>query len=52
LKETAKGRGDTILYEDKTYVMKSAAGYGTTDRIPDEWKFSKDRVESLMNEIA
>lgn len=52
LKETAKGRGDTILHENKIYVMKSAAGFGTKDRIPNEWKFSKQRVESLMNKVA
>jgi len=48
LKETAKGRGYTILYEDHTYVMKKAAGYGTTDKIPDAWKFSKERVAHLI----
>jgi hypothetical protein len=48
LKKTAKGRGDTILYENHTWKLKTAAGYGTTDKIPDEWKFSKERIEQLF----
>jgi len=51
LKDTANKRGDTILHESHTYKMKKAAGYGTTDKIPDEWKFSKERMEKLMAEI-
>jgi len=52
LKETAKGRGDTILYEDHTYTLKRAYGFGTTDRIPDEWKFTDELVTDLMNRVA
>lgn len=52
LKETAKGRGDTILYEDYTYVRKNAHGYGTTDKIPDAWRFSEGLVNNLLHRIS
>jgi hypothetical protein len=52
LKETANGRGDTILYENYTYKTKRAAGFGTTDKIPDSWKFSKERLEQLINQLG
>jgi hypothetical protein len=52
LKETAKGRGDTILYEHHSYKLAKAAGYGTTEKIPDHWKFSKARIEVLFESIG
>lgn len=47
LKSSAKGRGDTILWENHTWRSKSA-GAGTTDKIPDDWKFTKQRAEDLF----
>lgn len=47
LKETARGRGDTILYENHTWGPR-AHGAGTTERIPEHWRFSKDRVLGLL----
>ena len=47
LDETAKGRGETILYEKHTWGPKAFAS-GTTDRISDEWKFSAERVEKMF----
>lgn len=47
LKETANKRGDTVLYENKIWT-KRAVGYGKLDKIPDEWKFSKQRIEQLQ----
>ena len=47
LKESAGGRGETILYEKHTWGPH-AAGAGTTDRIPDEWKLSADRLEMMF----
>lgn len=47
LKRTAKGRGDTILYERKVWT-KRAAGAGTVDEIPAAWAFSEDRIEALI----
>jgi len=48
LKETSNGRGNTELYINHTWTRKNAAGYGTTERIPIEWDFSKERVEQLF----
>lgn len=47
LNKTANGRGDTILFENHTWKRKTATGFGTTDKIPDEWKFTKERIEHL-----
>ena len=46
LKRTAKGRGDTILYERKEWT-KRAVGAGTIDEIPASWAFSEQRVAEL-----
>ena len=47
LNQSAGGRGETILYENHTWGPH-AAGYGTTDRIPDEWKISAERLEMMF----
>jgi len=47
LKKSSNGRGDTILHEHHTWG-KTASAFGTTDDIPDTWKFSKARIEQLM----
>lgn len=52
LKRASKGMGGTILYENHTWKRKSARGYGTTEKIPDEWKFSSDRVYQLVNDLG
>jgi hypothetical protein len=48
LRETAKGRGDTILYERHEWGAR-ARGAGTIERIPDNWRFSAERVEELLD---
>ena len=48
LNATAAGRGDTILYENHTWGPR-AAGRGTTDRIPDQWLISAERLEHMFN---
>ena len=48
LKKSANGRGDTILCENHTWKMKNAAGFGTTEKIPVDWKFSEQRIEQLF----
>jgi hypothetical protein len=48
LRETAKGRGDTILYEAHTWGAR-AVGAGTTERMPESWRFSQARVEELLS---
>jgi hypothetical protein len=49
MKETANGRGDTILYENHKWSER-AFGAGTIDKLPDHWKFSCERVNKLMAE--
>ncbi len=44
---TAKGRGDTILYERKEWTVRAQAA-GTVDTIPSEWLFSEARVEQFL----
>lgn len=47
LKETANGRGDTILYENKIWSQRAYAA-GTIDKIPDKWRFSKERLHEIF----
>lgn len=47
LRETAKGRGDTILYEEHNWTDRAFAA-GTSERIPECWKFTQERVEYLL----
>lgn len=49
LRSTAKGRGDTILYERHTWGPRAFAS-GTTEQIPDRWRFSAKRVEALLGD--
>ena len=44
----AGGRGDTILYEKHTWGPMAAA-YGTTDELPDEWLFTKERAKEMFD---
>lgn len=48
LKETAKGRGDTILYEEHAWGIRAHAA-GTTEKIPEKWRFCSQRVEELLS---
>lgn len=47
LKQSAGGRGETILWENHTWAQR-AAGAGTTDKLPDHWRFRVDRIEELL----
>jgi hypothetical protein len=47
LRATARGRGGTILFEDRIWGPR-AHGAGTTDRIPPTWRFSPGRVAQLL----
>lgn len=47
LRESAGGRGDTILYEEHLWGSR-ARGAGTVERIPAGWGFSVDRIELLL----
>jgi hypothetical protein len=48
LHETAKGRGDTILYQEKVWTNRAWAA-GTTDKIPSTWNFSEKRVMQFFS---
>lgn len=47
LKKSAGGRGDTILAEEHNWG-KNAFAAGTVDKIPENWNFSKGRIEELF----
>ena len=49
LHKTAKGRGDTILYERHKWGSR-AVGAGTEERLPESWRFSAVRVQHLLDE--
>lgn len=51
LHSTAKGRGDTILYERHSWGPR-AHGAGTVEEIPAAWSFSPKRVEQLIQSKA
>jgi hypothetical protein len=48
LHETANNRGDTTLFEQHTWGSRAVAA-GTTERIPTDWSFSKERVQALFS---
>ena len=47
LKKSAGGRGETILYEYHEWGPR-AAGRGTIDRVPDEWRFTAERAKAMF----
>jgi hypothetical protein len=47
LRQTAKGRGDSILYENWKWTSR-AHGAGTTEKLPSTWCFSIQRVQELL----
>jgi hypothetical protein len=51
LHETARGRGDTILYERRTWGLR-ARGAGTTEEVPEAWRFSPERLDALAQEVT
>ncbi len=51
LRETAKGRGDTILYEKHSWGVR-AVGAGTEERIPESWCFTMARADELFSSCA
>lgn len=46
LKQSRGGRGSTILYENRT--LKKGEAAGVTDKLPDNWKVSMQRVDELF----
>lgn len=51
LKETAGGRGATILYEDHTWGSRAQSA-DQHELLPAEWRFSAERLTDLANRIA
>lgn len=51
MNDTARGRGDTILYENHTWTAR-AVGSGSTDRIPESWKFSPVRIKEMFDKYG
>lgn len=51
LNKAAGGRGETVLREYHEWGPK-AAGRGTVDKIPDEWKYSEERLEALFEKYG
>jgi len=49
LKKERKGNGDSILYENHTW--QSGLGAGTTDKLPEHWKFSAERIDKLLGDL-
>jgi len=47
LKAAAAGRGDTILYEEHKWAPRAQAA-GTTDRIPESWRFTEERLNEIV----
>jgi hypothetical protein len=52
LRKVAYGKGGTILYEKHTWTRQTATGYGSTEKIPDEWIFSEERLEQIKRKIV
>ena len=48
LRREAGGRGDTILYENHKWGP-TASAYGTVDKLPEHWLFTKERAEELFD---
>lgn len=48
LRETADGRGDTILFEHHQWGPRAFAA-NKTERIPDHWRFSEQRIFELLD---
>ncbi|MDA9426229.1 hypothetical protein [Bradyrhizobium sp. CCBAU 53380] len=51
LKSASGGRGDTVLFEDYRRGPR-AAGAGSVERIPDEWKLTQQRIEEFLKAVG
>ena len=47
----AAGRGDTILYEHHEWGP-TAKAYGTVDKLPESWRFTKERAEEMFEKYG
>jgi hypothetical protein len=51
LKRASAGNGGCNLYENKMWIKK-ADGYGTTDKLPDNWMISEQRIKKLLRSTS
>ncbi len=51
LRSERNGLGDTILYMDHTWGP-TAQAYGTIDKIPKEWLFTRDRAKEIFEKYG
>jgi hypothetical protein len=51
LKSASGGRGDTVLFENYRRGPR-AAGAGSVERIPDNWKLSQERVVEFLKAVG
>lgn len=51
LRATARGRGDTMIYERHEWTAR-AHGAGTVEEIPSAWRFSAERVDQLSTVVS
>jgi hypothetical protein len=51
MRNERNGLGDTILYMDHKWGP-TAQAYGTTDKIPEEWLFTRDRTDEIFAKYA
>ena len=51
LHNSRNGNGETILRELHTWGDRAIAA-GTLDKIPEEWKFSEERIHNLFEILA
>jgi Holliday junction resolvase-like predicted endonuclease len=49
-KASRGGRGHTILWEHRTYAKGACAG--TTDEIPESWRFTEQRLDALLSRLT
>jgi hypothetical protein len=50
MEAVAKGKGGTILYEHHEWTTR-ALGAGTIERIPESWRFSRERALELLQRL-
>jgi Holliday junction resolvase-like predicted endonuclease len=51
LRKSAGERGATILYENHPWSDR-ARGKGTTDRIPESWRFTEQRIDEILGKTG
>ena len=49
MKHSRNGHGETILFEH--HEWKTGVGAGAVDILPENWKFSQDRVDDLLKNV-